>query len=144
MFTTDSTTKQRPAKPAPEFPLYAHKSGRWAKKINGKTHFFGPSHDPDGLSRYLAEKAIWRVGRSPHEKSRPSWSLVRPRRVVPPSPTLTFPSTRHKSGRWAKKIRGKTHSSDPGAIPMAHSAATTWKRMTWKLDGRRGGKSRRH
>jgi len=44
--TKDSTTTSRPAKPYPGFPLYAHKSGRWAKKSRGKTHFFGPWRDP--------------------------------------------------------------------------------------------------
>lgn len=31
----------RPAKPFPKFPLYAHPSGMWAKKIRGKLHYFG-------------------------------------------------------------------------------------------------------
>jgi hypothetical protein len=57
MFTNDSTTNGRPAKPTPGFPLYPHRSGRWAKKICGKTRFFGPCRDPQGaLARYLAEK----------------------------------------------------------------------------------------
>lgn len=39
-----STAKGRVSKPAPpypSFPLYAHTSGRWAKRIRGKLHYFG-------------------------------------------------------------------------------------------------------
>jgi len=30
-----------PDKPYDDFPLYAHSSGRWAKKVNKKTRFYG-------------------------------------------------------------------------------------------------------
>lgn len=64
MSTPDSTTIQRPAKPYPEYPLYAHKTQRWAAKIAGKTHFFGRWRDPFGsLAKYMAEKDDLKAGR---------------------------------------------------------------------------------
>ena len=57
MSVANSTTTLRPEKPYAEFPLFPHATGRWAKKIRGKFHYFGPSRDPHGaLRRYLTEK----------------------------------------------------------------------------------------
>src|SRR5262245_23477985 len=54
----------KPAKPYPHFPLYAHATRRWAKKIRGRTHFFGPWSDPDAaLDKYNREKEALHAGR---------------------------------------------------------------------------------
>lgn len=67
---TNSKTRQKPRKPHPEFPLYPHASGRWAKKCRGKIHYFGPWSDPDGaLRRWLEVKDDLLAGRRPRPKS---------------------------------------------------------------------------
>jgi integrase len=58
--------------PYPEFPLFPHGSGRWAKKIRGKLHYFGRWDAKDGdngwqaaIDDYKAKVDDLKAGRTP-------------------------------------------------------------------------------
>ncbi|MGD0898063.1 MAG: tyrosine-type recombinase/integrase [Thermoguttaceae bacterium] len=69
VYSNASSRGEKPAKPRPDFPLFPHATGRWAKKIKGKLHYFGPWADPDAaLARYVEERDDLYAGRKPRRK----------------------------------------------------------------------------
>jgi hypothetical protein len=56
----------KPAKPHPDFPLFPHATKRWAKKVLGKLHYFGPWAEPKkALELWLAQKDDLLAGKTP-------------------------------------------------------------------------------
>ncbi len=58
-----------PRKPRPDFPLFPHARGYWAKKVKGQLRYFGRvADDPQGkaaLEKWLAQKDALLAGREP-------------------------------------------------------------------------------
>lgn len=65
----DSTSKvrsEKPTKPHPDFPLYPHPCGQWAKTVRGRKYYFGSWDDPQAaIDEWLRVKDDLIAGRDP-------------------------------------------------------------------------------
>jgi integrase len=76
--STQKAPRTKPKLPK-DFPLYAHGSGQLAKRINGKTYYFGSWSDPGkARQRYLDEKDDLYGGRVPASRGGVAYAATGP------------------------------------------------------------------
>src|SRR5262249_27773211 len=109
--STAEPVPRKPSKPSPDFPLFPHATGQWAKKIEGKMRYFGRWENPEEALKAYVDF----VDGATSKKARHGG----PKTSKPAKPYPDFPLFPHASGQWAKKIRGQIHYfgvwADPGA-----------------------------
>jgi hypothetical protein len=99
---------QKPEKPFPEFPLFAHSNGQWAKKIKGRVYYFGPWSDYEKALRQFNDYLLKSM-----ECKRTCIKVGKPKK-----PCKNFPLYPHASGQWAKKVKYNVYYFGPWDDPQ--------------------------
>jgi integrase len=118
------TRRSKPAKPRPDFPLFPHPNGSWAKKINGKPRYFGPWSDPEGALREFQRQypELARVSKPAPANGNGKAHLNgngkrkangRPKAMGKPKVPRNCPLTPHANGQWAIYANGQYYYFGP-------------------------------
>jgi integrase len=107
--------QDRPAKPYPDFPLFPHRNGQWAKKIRGRFSFFGPWRDPHGaLGQYLAQKDELHAGLVPRGAAAAAAAGVAPAPGAPAAPGPQTPTLRDLANHFLTAKKRQMESGELG------------------------------
>jgi len=131
----------RPSKPRPDFPLFPHASGRWAKKVRGSFCYFGKVvDDPKGekaLALWLDQRDDLLAGRKPRAKVENitvedlvnAWLDAKHKRLESGelSP-LTWRGYKHLAGIVVEALGRTRSAADIGPDDFANLRATFAKR----------------
>lgn len=96
---TNSTSRTIVRKPREDFPLFPHATGRWAKKVRGKFHYFGKvTEDPKGKAALVLWLDQYGCGKDSSARWCPSSSLHWRCLLIPPNRQvmLVLPLFRHR------------------------------------------------
>lgn len=114
-----SRRKHQSAKPYPDYPLTAHPSGRWCKKVKGKILFFGPIGDGSdaywrpALDKWLREKDDLLAGRTPRPATTQRGGLTLLALV---SYFMRAKEARVRSGELTSRMLGNYHRTCRGLV----------------------------
>jgi hypothetical protein len=108
-----SNSSSRPAKPRPDFPLFPHQNGQWAKKIKGRPYFFGSwRQDPAGwvAVKELAERLPGILAGTDHLRRR----LIKSDRVSVAELVEKYLAQRHRDVKaYSIRERRRRPANDP-------------------------------
>lgn len=122
-----------------DFPLFLHQNGQWAKKVRGRTHYFGTDQD-EALKKWLRERDDLLAGREP--RSDPEALTVRDlvnrflnsKRLLVDSGELSPRSWSHYYGTLAVRLIGALGKTRP----VESLTAEDFERLRAKLARGRG------
>jgi len=112
-------------KPHPDFPLCRHQSGRWAKKIRQRFHYFGKVTDSGdhgaqaALERWLAVKDDLLAGRTPALKGEGTTVVELVNRYLTHKKALVVSGSSERRTRSRLDAAGQRDGPTPGFRPAA-------------------------